>query len=163
MRVVVNLMDKNPNTYACISGILIILNALQGQVYKLVTSKAQLLTARLTVKVLDNNTFSGSTNEFSKLFFVWFQFEVIHCSNNWLQKKCQSCFNKRQAPVVVEVVSDGIWHSQTWCWNLFLKIKHNSNVSMSLNSFESYLWYYICLYTYMAYSICIFKWKIYHL
>ena len=70
MRVVVNLMDKNPNTSACISGILIILNALQGDDYKLVTSKAQLLTARLTVKVLDNNTFSGSTNEFSKLFFV---------------------------------------------------------------------------------------------
>ena len=128
MPVVVNLMDKNPNTYACISGILIILNALQGQVYKLVTSKARLLTARLTVKVLDNNKFSGSTNEFSKLFFVWFQFEVIHCSNNWLQKKCQSGFNKRQAPVVVEVVSDGIWHSQTWCWNLFLKIKHNNNI-----------------------------------
>ena len=126
MPVVVNLMDKNPNTSACISGILIILNALQGEDYKLVTSKAQLLTARLTVKVLDNNTFSGSTNEFSKLFFVWFQFEVIHCSNNWLQKKCQSCFNKRQAPVVVEVVSDGIWHSQTWCWNLLLKIKHNN-------------------------------------
>ena len=88
-------------------------------------------------------------------------------------KRNQSCFNKRRAPVVVEVVSDGIWHSQTWCWNLFLKIKHNSNVSMSLNSFESYLWYYICLYTYMAYAfsnmliykygICIFKWKSYHL
>ena len=70
MPVVVNLMDKNPNTSACISGILIILNALQGEDYKLITSKAQLLTARLTVKVLDNNTFSGSTNEFSKLFFV---------------------------------------------------------------------------------------------
>ena len=70
MRVVVNLMDKNPNTSACITGILIILNALQGEDYKLVTSKAQWLTAWLTVKVLDNNTFSGSTNEFSKLFFV---------------------------------------------------------------------------------------------
>ena len=64
MPVVVNLMDKN------LILILIILNALQGEDYKLVTSKAQLLTARLTVKVLDNNTFSGSTNEFSKLFFV---------------------------------------------------------------------------------------------
>jgi len=64
MPVVVNLMDKN------LILILIILNALQGENYKLITSKAQLLTARLTVKVLDNNTFSGSTNEFSKLFFV---------------------------------------------------------------------------------------------
>ena len=70
MPVLANLMDKNPNTSACITGILIILNALQGDDYKLVTSKAQLLTARLTVKVLDNNKFSGSTNEFSKLFFV---------------------------------------------------------------------------------------------
>ena len=151
MPVVVNLMDKNPNTSACISGILIILNALQGEDYKLVTSKAQLLTARLTVKVLDNNTFSGSTNEFSKLFFVWFQFEVIHCSNNWLQKKCQSCFNKRQAPVVVEVVSDGIWHSQTWCWNLFLKIKHNNNIM--------YLWVWILLnHIYGIIYACIHIW-----
>ena len=163
MPVVVNLMDKNPNTSACISGILIILNALQGDDYKLVTSKAQLLTARLTVKVLDNNTFSGSTNEFSKLFFVWFQFEVIHCSNNWLQKKCQSCFNKRQAPVVVEVVSDGIWHSQTWCWNLFLKIKHNNNI-MYLDEFEFFWIIFMVLYMLVyIYGICIFKWKSYHL
>ena len=70
MRVVVNLMDKNPNTSACITGILIILNALQGDDYKLVTSKAQLLTALLTVAVLDNNTFSVSTNESSKLSIV---------------------------------------------------------------------------------------------
>lgn len=70
MPVVVNLMDKNSNTTACISGILIILNALQGEDYKLITSKAQLLTARLAVKVLENNTSSDSTNEFLKLFFV---------------------------------------------------------------------------------------------
>ena len=149
MPVVVNLMDKNSNTTACISGILIILNALQGEDYKLITSKAQLLTARLAVKVLENNTSSDSTNEFLKLFFVWFQFEVIHCSNNWLQKKCQSGFNKRQAPVVVEVVSDGIWRSQTWCWNLFLKIKHNYNIMnlwvwILLNHIYDII--YVCIY-----------------
>ena len=62
MPVVVNLTDKNPNTSACISGILIILNALQGEDYKLVTSKAQLLTARLTVKVLDIHFQAQRTN-----------------------------------------------------------------------------------------------------
>ena len=70
MPVVVNLMDKSPNTSACISGILIILNALQGQDYKLVTSKAPLLTALLTGTVLDNKHTFNLNERILKLIFV---------------------------------------------------------------------------------------------